>query len=452
MEEPRTVHALACSRRLSLNGGKVYYACRPGCIRVLDLDGPAAAEAATGAMRHHQGPTSLPARLPGAALPLGSSPLDSHSSQSPPPAWHTAEAADGSADSDAQAPPYAMAERTLLMIADSAQHTAVPPIRHLLPEGKVLLFALRHRLYAFSLTQSKILATFWHFGPADGSASHRTVTRASQASVASAAQASPDPESVADAELAAINSSATLYPDKPANIPAICSVSAAGSTIVVQYPRWVFLLQRQEFEARPMHVLRVIPLLSESTDVVHFGPLLLAVTPSASGRDSSLVTPSAESDGNAVLAPAETELAAQRHLHIYNTETLQLAQRLSLPASRAAILGVSAAFALQSTETDGYELFANTHAVLATSSTLVMVRTIRASEQVALLAHHGHYALAQHMCQQRLRRPRVLVEVSNTYACKLWQQVLQIAAVRLAPFITSKPRNKRKTLLAPHLF
>lgn len=364
----------------------------------------------------------------------------------------TAATADGSAEGGAA--------------REGSQQGVVPPIRHLLCEGDTLLFALRDRLYAYSRTAGAVTATFRHFEPRDRWAETETTDRgeavaASPASAGAVSLSDSSPTVSQDEQVSpprtqksALSSpvsrgntplSASETPRGPSAVSAlrstplarrtdtspkssskdrggaraetlhVCGVSVAGDTLLVQYPRIVYVMDREALGHTPLRVLRVVHLHRDAAAVVDFGPHFFVL------ERPHLYPP----DGLGGSPPTEqrVHLLANSAAGDKQATATATVQTMTLPTHAGPAVAHAAGFALQSEETEGYNAFASTHVFIATARCLLVVRVARPSEQVALLTQHGHFATAQHLCQQRHRRPRVLVEVSNAYACQLWHLV-----------------------------
>ena len=401
---PRALQALVCTRHLALDRGRLFYSCRPAAIRCINVRQQA--QAAAHASQATAGAHSLERQQP-ASSAAASSVEDGLAAGFSKPASlpsHVGIAAPsvgglpgGGAD--------ASVDEALIVVGDGNRDDGgtdaqgpVPPVRHLLCENTTLLFALRDRLYAYSRTSGTVTATFRHF-----EAQQQATAGGSASKAAGAAAAAPREEREGLARRGSKRG------DKVQQH--ICGVSAAGDTILVQYPRVVYVMDRLSLERTPLRVLQVVHLPCTTLDVADFGPHLL-----------TLAHPSVEMPDGLGEPPTQQSIYVMER-HPAGTPKAVVRQVLHLPSRAGPAVALAPGFALQSDESDGYSAFANTHVFIAAASALLVVRAARPSEQVALLAKHGHFATAQHLVQQRHKQPRVLVEVSNVYACQLWHQV-----------------------------
>lgn len=418
---PRALQALICTRYLALDRGRLFYSCRPAAIRCINirLQAQAAAHAAQGTSGSYGGgahsldrtPASSAAAVAAAAFSGAEDGLAAGFSRPASLPSHVGIAATGLSGLPGGGTDASVDEA--LIVVGGGEGTSrtldgpVPPVRHLLCEGKTLLFALRDRLYAYSRRSGTVTATFRHFEAAQPQ---------SQQPAEENAESDDNCEAAADGSA----SPRTAPPSQRTTAPHICGVSSAGDAVLVQYPRVVYVMDRLSLERTPLRVLQVVHLPCETLGVADFGPHLLALAhPSVESRDG-LGAPRTrqslyimeQSCSQAVKMPAKTPAASA-----------VVRQVLRLPPRAGPAVTLAPAFALQSDESEGYNTFTNTHVFIATASTLLVVRAARPSEQVALLAKQGHFATAQHLVQQRHKQPKVLVEVSNAYACQLWHHV-----------------------------
>ena len=441
---PRALQALVCTRYLALDRGRLFYSCRPAAIRCVNvrLQAQAAAHAAQGASGSYGGgphsldrtPASSAAAAAAAAFSGAENGLAAGFSRPGSLPSHVGIAATGLSGLPGGGTD-ASVDEALIVVGDGgggegttgrASDGPVPPVRHLLCEGKTLLFALRDRLYAYSRRSGTVTATFRHFEAAQPQSKRPTA--------AEDAEGDHDGEPLGNGSVSLRTAQSGQRTAAAGEVPHICGVSSAGDAVLVQYPRVVYVMDRLSLERTPLRVLQVVHLPCETLAVADFGPHLLALAHPSVGSRDGLGEPRTRQ--SLYVMEQSCSLAAAKMPAKMPAASAVVRQVLRLPPRAGPAVTLAPAFALQSDESEGYNTFTNTHIFIATASTLLVVRAARPSEQVALLAKQGHFATAQHLVQQRHKQPKVLVEVSNAYACQLWHHVRDRAAVYSLNFLS----------------
>jgi hypothetical protein len=294
-------------------------------------------------------------------------------------------------------------DSTLIAIQEGQSAGGVGPITNLHAEANIIYFSMRHRVYACQRERRAVVGVFTPFR---------------------------DPD----------------VPDS--GLDSCQRLQAAGSSLLLCYSRTVYFIDRKNTD-QPLSVQHAITLPFACLSLTDFGlfKAVVALQPSLPPN-----RPSGHTDVLNLPRGCMLTVATQQESGVWTTSnsssqrecaTCLLYCQFELVLFLGEVHAFASCFADQDHQSHGYNDVAHSHLFLLSSSSIVTLRLSKyrcwlpsfclaaapdvrceVSEQVLTLLKRGQHATAQHICQQRLPKKDVLLEVSLWCANRLWKLVL----------------------------
>eukprot|EP00043_Microstomoeca_roanoka_P012759 m.123943 g.123943 ORF g.123943 m.123943 type:complete len:867 (-) comp15581_c2_seq1:1382-3982(-) len=280
----------------------------------------------------------------------------------------------------------------VITVAWQQTDTVAPPLRNLCLEQNMLLFSMHHQVFSCNPVSGKLLASFRQHTGETTSTTQEAKTSSSSAN-ATTHNSTPVEETVQQQSR------------RLDSVEAVRSIICVGEYVMVHYASIVYMFARATLSSAPFTIVRVITTPFRDSFLASTGPHLFFFNQKQYAEQDGCVVTSL--DGK------QRQCLAVHH------------------GSLGAVLAVCTYFVVQRPDVEGFSRFGNTHVIALLQRSAIIIRVAKNAEQVLSLCSRYHFALAQHICQQRIPQPGVLVQISNEYACRLWHKGLFEEAMRV---------------------